>query len=426
MIDAFTPGRFLTVDEIMSAWKELSTLFDSNGLPHQTKIARKPEGVGAEMKSVACAESLLILRVDVMEGKERNRLKQWSQEYGEGTAVVLRLCAPWAGTGRIVIADSAFSSVKTLIAVFSLLGLFFGGMVKTAHTHFPKAYFQQWFTRKDAEHKADPINCPRGDWITLQSTFRNTNNPDDLTEHRLYAVAWADKVLKHIVCNFGTSLRSPIDCRRPRKRVIEDPETGFYETVDYEKVIKRPDFIKKFFDGFSAIDINDHYRQGILEMERNWLTPRWWIRIFTTLMGVIFTNCFFAYRLHYRMQNRYDIAEEEAADFLSFQGQLAYSLIFNPLIPRNRPVVRRREDQDEDGANQNLIEHRLDYLSRLPIYRDFAGQPNTRAKRRCRICKRMASMYCVTCSNIEADDLHAICGPGSVNKCCNDHFAMNI
>ena len=91
------------------------------GIPHQTKIARKPEGVGAELKSVrvACGESLVILRLEAMEGKDANCAKQWTEEFGEGTAIVLRLCQPWAGSGRIVIADSAFSSVKTLIPAFT-------------------------------------------------------------------------------------------------------------------------------------------------------------------------------------------------------------------------------------------------------------------------------------------------------------------
>lgn len=50
----FHPGKYLLVDEIMSAWKGLCAQFAVFGIPHQTKIVRKPEGVGAEMKAVAC------------------------------------------------------------------------------------------------------------------------------------------------------------------------------------------------------------------------------------------------------------------------------------------------------------------------------------------------------------------------------------
>ena len=42
-----------------------------------------------------------------MEGKEANRRKDFSQEYGEGTAVTLRLTKEYYGTGRVVYAGSA-------------------------------------------------------------------------------------------------------------------------------------------------------------------------------------------------------------------------------------------------------------------------------------------------------------------------------
>ena len=36
-----------------------------------TKIKRKPEGVGAELKSVCCGQSGVLLQLDIMEGKDR-------------------------------------------------------------------------------------------------------------------------------------------------------------------------------------------------------------------------------------------------------------------------------------------------------------------------------------------------------------------
>ena len=65
----FSPGKYLCVDEIMSAWKGLSAVFDAEGIPHQTKIQRKPEGIGAEMKAIACGTTSIILQLDLMEGK---------------------------------------------------------------------------------------------------------------------------------------------------------------------------------------------------------------------------------------------------------------------------------------------------------------------------------------------------------------------
>lgn len=60
------PGEYLTVDEIMSMWLGLESTYSTNGLPHTTKIARKPRGVGAEMKAVCCSTSNIMLRIEML------------------------------------------------------------------------------------------------------------------------------------------------------------------------------------------------------------------------------------------------------------------------------------------------------------------------------------------------------------------------
>ena len=63
------------VDEVMSAWKGQEGKYSAHGAPHVTKIARKPEGVGAELKAAADGETNIMLSLDIMEGKERQRVK---------------------------------------------------------------------------------------------------------------------------------------------------------------------------------------------------------------------------------------------------------------------------------------------------------------------------------------------------------------
>ena len=88
----FLPGKNLIVDEIMSAWVGLCALFTAFVIPHLTKIARKPQGVGAEIKAVACGDLGMLVGFDIQEGKERNSQKKYVAEYGAGAAAVLRLC----------------------------------------------------------------------------------------------------------------------------------------------------------------------------------------------------------------------------------------------------------------------------------------------------------------------------------------------
>ena len=88
-------------------------------------------------------ETGIIFKLDVMEGWEANRRKDFSLEYGEGTAATLRLTKEYYSTGRVVHADTTFSSVKTLLALRES-GLFLMGMKKTAHKEYPSAFIKSW------------------------------------------------------------------------------------------------------------------------------------------------------------------------------------------------------------------------------------------------------------------------------------------
>ena len=87
----FHPMKYLLVDEIMLAWVGLCALFIAFGIPHLTKITRKPQGVGAEMKAVACGDSGMLLGFDIQEGTERNSQKNIA-EYGFSSHGALTWC----------------------------------------------------------------------------------------------------------------------------------------------------------------------------------------------------------------------------------------------------------------------------------------------------------------------------------------------
>lgn len=158
------PGPTIVVDELMSMWYGRDGEYSTEGLPHVTKIKRKPRGVGAEMKSICDGESNIMLRLEIMEGSERQKLKPYHAEYGSGTSITMRLCETWRGSGRTVVADSAFASVKTLQALHEKLGLYFMGMVKTASTGYPAAYLSNWYAVGwDPYERRDP-----GSWKTLK------------------------------------------------------------------------------------------------------------------------------------------------------------------------------------------------------------------------------------------------------------------
>ena len=65
-------------------------------------------------------------------------------------------------------------------------------------------------------------------------------------------------------------------------------------------------------------------------MEESWKTMTWWHRIVATILGVIFTDCYLAYKFNELRYNRPVLAYDD------FLGKLAFQLIFNPFFNENR------------------------------------------------------------------------------------------
>jgi hypothetical protein len=208
-----SPGKWLLVDELMSMWLGLERAYHLRGMPHVTKIPRKPRSVGVEVRAVGCvqtgwphdpsprvpllryamfakhpAQALcflgICLQLEICEGKDAMQKKAYG-EHPSGAASVLRLVAPWKGSGRTVLGDSAFASVYACWALFTIHRLYFIGPVKTATALFPVQYIAALPT------------TTRGSHVTLTATYKDVN---------LLAMAWDDHTRKSLVGTAGTSL----------------------------------------------------------------------------------------------------------------------------------------------------------------------------------------------------------------------------
>ena len=188
------------------------------------------------------------------------------------TAGIMRLVEPYFETGRTVYGDSAFGSVNTAIKL-KKNGLFFFGMVKTAHKFFPKGYFNSL-----------DIALRTGTSVYLNS-FK-----DDVL---LHAVAWWDKRVKHFVSTAGTNLPAG-NHRRLRYRLVGD---GGYESFEKSTPISAIPF--EYFSYAQKIDVHNHRRQGILAIERCIATRNWAFRIVSTVLGIIMVDAYMLY-LHDR------------------------------------------------------------------------------------------------------------------------------
>lgn len=179
---------------------------------------RKPEH-GREIQDAAWGRSGLMLRLRIVTTAAAN----FSAEHragSHGAAVLIRLVQPWAGTDRIVCADSYFASVEATM-MLKAAGMRFIGVVKTAHKRFPLASldFRELLERG---HHVSMVHCDR------------TGRPD------MMAVVCVDRERRYFVATASTTQPGT-----PNKRVRRREMDGGAQRVPL--TARLPEVAELFF-----------------------------------------------------------------------------------------------------------------------------------------------------------------------------------
>ena len=408
--ETFNPGAVICVDESSSKWCGLGDWYGP-GLPHITKCARKPWNLAMEFKDGCCAQSQVIISLEIVEGKDV-RAQEFMDIGGmkKGTAMLMRLTKNWHNTGRKVVADSYFASVYSSIFLRKA-GLFFTGLVKNSSTFYPKKYLQQ------VEMGA------RGDTKTYLAVKDGV---------QMIAHVWNDpgkvgKPRKSIVSTCGTT-SAGAPALRQRKRQTED---GTWE--DWMRSVPRSKLVEHYFTWAGAIDRHNRQRMDGLRIEHTLEFRRWWLRCNTSFIGVIVVDAV----------NAYNFEHEAMVDGDAYV-QLAQEMIFNTFRgapDTNTPVktatgvsrqfwmagtpttVKRRRGQDDDSTFVEdpamTLKHVVRPLRTLEAYKNVKN-----AVLNCRVCgKQAATVYCVTCGINCHHKLLALCLPGTGRDCMSLHCA---
>ena len=377
-----------------------------NGMPHLVKIARKPEGVGAEFKNVADPYTGIILFLELQEGRDAMRAKQWSAEFGAGAACTLRMTRFWHGTGRTIIADSWFGSFLCAIALHGV-GLYCIMMVKTAYRFYPLKFLKQWAVDEGNRVDENGDRVPWGNHKVLRRIEPTANGPATV-----YALGHRDRKLKTIITNKGTTLPGePMSVER--SRIAFDDEGRPYNEY-YLKTTPRCNIMELLFNDFSCIDIENHRRQGVLRPEKFWLTKCWWKRCYASVgLGMCVVDAYLLYKCEWEHFHE----NGDVMDFMDFAGKLAYSLINNHFFTAG-PVLRRAP---VDVLPQQP--HRLMPIAKAPLVNnpDRTLSKNSRVKLRCRApgCTNNTAYYCACCSTFtDIRSLYACCNPNGCDSMC--------
>lgn len=270
------------------------------------------------MKSICDSSTGIMVGLELNEGKLDQSMKKFYEEYGATTAVTLRLAQPWFSTGRAIVGDSYFSSVKTAKAL-AKHGLYFCGVVKTATKMFPLGQLEELST-----------TLRRGHHIALKSVYGDNSE--------LYALSWKDKKIYNIISTFGT-LEDTQPIYRNYKKVVET--NGIKSNTVIVRSMTRPKIIADLYDNLNIVDIHDHYRQGVLEPERRWKTKTWWKRLLATMFGIHVTDAYLSYRYEFASKV---LDNREQLCFCSFAEKLAQDLCCNPYS--DQPMALRRHSCD--------------------------------------------------------------------------------
>ena len=79
--ESLDQGTEVVIDESMGKW---IPFFENTpeGVPHLSKIIRKPQGIGVEYKNVADAQTGIMLFLEIQEGKEAMAGKRYCDSPG--------------------------------------------------------------------------------------------------------------------------------------------------------------------------------------------------------------------------------------------------------------------------------------------------------------------------------------------------------
>ncbi|KAL1528519.1 hypothetical protein AB1Y20_009862 [Prymnesium parvum] len=348
-VNYFNPGWLLTADESMFAWRGQVGVLNVAKCPHRSWVPRKPEPLGVEMKTVGDALSGVMIQMEICEGKEPMKLKEFSREWGATTACTMRLFKPWFGSGRVAAADSWFSGVKTTFALVSN-GLHHVGDVRTNSSLFCKDALQAATGQES------------GAWAAYSALLALNNGK----EIPIFAVSHRRGEATHtFISTCGTTL--------PGARANGNID-------DYETARKAPCILNDYTLAQPCLDRHNRYRQFILALEKRLVTNSFNFRFGSSMHGVVFTDVFFAHRFF----------NDKDASFKQELGKLAYSLMHNDFLPTKTPQ-KSPPSTGRGSPCSDCEDHSLVQIKSLKGFNGWFQQ-------RCILCNNMTTWCCAACS----------------------------
>lgn len=203
----------------------------------------------------------------------------------------------------------------------------------------------------------------------------------------IYAVSHrrGDAAPHKFIATFGTTLKGA-----PLKAFFEDEEERYCaEVADFEVARKSPCVLNDFTLAQPTIDRHNRYRQHLLAMEKRFNTNTFAFRYFTTLLGMVAVNAFFAHRYF----------NSSVADFKSEMDKLGFRLMNNHEANSPEPSPPKVTSTASPFRIDLDVCHDVLPLKSLPGYIEATQNQKQKGKQqRCVWCNNVTSACCKGCS----------------------------
>jgi hypothetical protein len=290
--------------------------------PGWITVTRKPTPIGSEYHTMACAVTKIIYWVEIVEGKDRPSQLGPNKYSEKGKTVGLLLRAEegagFMSSGKALVLDSGFGVLKAIIELHKAGGY--------AVACFKKKRYWPWGINGE-ELLAKVSSKPVGTTFTHQGTLQDVP---------FYNLVYRDS--KHVGTFMGPyGSTSNVGTEKTRR----DPDTN--QLVKF----RFPMVLDDYYFARHAVDDNNNWRQGTLNLEESISTQSWLFRQFTFFSGLTESNTYLAYNYFCRS------GQEQMAK-RDLRAKLSKELIFNHLL--------QQEEEDKEQERRRLPPRNVEHI----------------------------------------------------------------
>ena len=287
------------LDESMSIWNNKWTC------PGWMFVPRKPNPFGNKWHSICCGLCCIVFDVELREGKDAPKERVHLIQKGT-TGLLLRLTKALHYTGKVVVLDSGFCVLETIIAL-KKMGVFAAAVIKN------RRYWPKYVPGDEIDKRM------KDDEVGQNRVMSSHLNGERYSFFMMKEPAFVMKMMT----SYGDL--QAVENQEVTRRYFKDNNGNIVRrNITYTTVFAN------HFRYRHAIDDHNNQRHSQPAFEDTWKTTRWENRVFAFLLAITEINAYNAFRFFYWTTALFD--SKTPPTIHHFRRQLALDLIYNDYL----------------------------------------------------------------------------------------------